>query len=107
MDEVLARILEMIFIFLGIALRTGAPAIRKLKKLEDLFNFDITWIGTAVVAFFGSWYMIIMVIPADFDLIGRLFMAFGIAFFGNSLVNELVKWEPLNNYIFKGQMPPQ
>jgi len=103
MDEFQARVLEVVFIAMGVSLRTALPAIRKFMDHKDVFKFDWTWIGTAVTAFLTVWYVIVMTIPVQFDPIGRIVIAFGMAFFGNSLINEIAKWEPIASYIKIGE----
>ena len=109
MEEQTARLLELVFVFLGITLRTAGPAIQKLLKAyreKTAFEFEYRWVGSAVAAFFSTWYIIIMMIPADFDPINRLIFAFGIAFAGNGLINDYVmKFAPLQRFLERGETP--
>ncbi|MCK5609630.1 hypothetical protein KAR91_47595 [Candidatus Pacearchaeota archaeon] len=111
MEEQTARLLELLFIFLGISLRTAGPAIQKLLKAfkeKGTFEFEYRWVGSAVAAFFATWYVIVMMIPADFDPVNRLIFAFGIGFAGNGLINDYVmKFGPLQRYLEKGEVPEE
>lgn len=105
-DEQIARLLEVVFIFLGISLRTAGPAIQKLLKAfneKSKFVFEWRWIGSAISAFFASWYLIVMMVPVEFDTISRLIIAFGIAYFGNGVINDyIMKLTPLKNFLERG-----
>ena len=86
-------------------MRTAAPVIRKLKFGPEGFEFDMTWLGTATAAFISSWFVIVSIIPLGLDPLGRVLAAFLIAFAGNSIFNEAVKWKPVMNYIKTGEKP--
>ena len=109
MEESIARLLEILFIFLGISLRTGGPAIQKLLKAfrnQQPFEFEMRWIGSAVSAFLATWYLIIITIPAGHEPISRFILAFGIAYAGNGVINDyIMKWGPLQRYLEKGELP--
>lgn len=104
-DEFL-RVLEIVAIFLGVLLRTGAPFLRK-KTLADVFSMELTWVYTAIAAFGASWISILIAIPLDFDPVMRIVIAFFIAFSENSIINEMAKWKPVLSYIKTGEKPGQ
>lgn len=106
MADELYRILEIIAIFLGVLLRTGAPFIRK-RKLNELLQMEMTWIYTAIASFGATFTIIIISIPAGLDPIARIIIGFFIAFGGNSILNEALKWKPVYNYIKTGDKPLQ
>lgn len=104
MDEVLARILQVVAIFLGIVVRTLAPLLRK-KTLADFFKMELTWLYTAGGAFIGSWVSILMIIPTDLPPEIQIIAGFLIAFGANSILNEAVKWKAVTDYIRTGEKP--
>lgn len=107
-EESTARLLELVFIFLGVTLRTAGPAIQKLARDRDVFAFEWRWLGSAVAAFFATWFVILSLIPPGFNDISRLILAFGIAYAGNGIVNDYVmKWGPLQRYLEKGETPDE
>lgn len=106
MADEIYRVVEIIAIFLGVVLRTGAPFLRK-RKLNELLQIEMTWIYTAIASFGATFMVIILSIPAGLDPITRIIMGFFIAFGGNSLINEALKWKPVYDYIKTGDKPLQ
>lgn len=106
MADEIYRIVEILAIFIGVVLRTGAPFLRK-RKLNELLQIEMTWIYTAIASFGATWVAIIMAIPMDLDPIMRIIMGFFIAFSGNSILNEALKWKPVYNYIKTGEKPEE
>lgn len=104
MDEVLARLLQIVAIFLGICVRTLAPLLRK-KTLADFFKMELTWLYTAGGAFVASWVSILMVIPTSLPPELQIIAGFLIAFGANSVLNEAVKWKAVSDYIRTGEKP--
>lgn len=104
MADEIYRIVEILAIFLGVVLRTGAPYLRK-RKLNELLQIEMTWIYTAIASFGATWVAIIIAIPMDLDPIMRIIMGFFIAFSGNSIINEALKWKPVYDYVKTGEKP--
>ena len=106
MADEIYRVFEIVAIFFGVLLRTGAPYLRK-KKINELLQMEMTWVYTAIAAFSATWIGIITIIPIGLDPFLRIIAGFSIAFSGNSILNEAMKWKQQYQYIKTGELPPQ